>query len=306
MHLDNRIPGGLKIAQVERLTGVGAHTLRAWERRYGVPTPNRTGGQQRMYSHSDVELVIRMKALAQQGMPLAAAAERARSEQVGQPAVGEPASATIRERLTRALLAFDDQRASAVWSEALETFDLFAVFERVVAPMMREIGTGWHNGTISVGQEHFATSFVLARLNLLSRQVRPVAGAPVVVLACLEGEHHELGLLMLAVMLRFQGLRTIYLGRDMPDAALTRTIEDTQPEVVALSVGTAQGARRLPGIVSLLNEAAPLTAIVYGGGAFEDGQEARPAGAYYGGGDLPSAVGLINQLGRRARPGGTS
>lgn len=306
MDLDSEFSDGLKIAQVERLTGVGAHTLRAWERRYGVPRPNRTGGHQRMYTYRDVELVLRMKSLATQGMPLAVAAERARSEQTGFPEAGVPASSRIRERLTRALLAFDDEGASAAWSEAVETFDIAATFERVVAPMMREIGTDWHNGTVSVGQEHFATSFVLARLNLLSRQVQPVAGAPVVVLACLEGEHHELGLLMLAVMLRFQGLRTIYLGRDMPDSALVRTVEDAQPDVVAVSAGTEQGARRLPGVVRALSQAAPLAAIVYGGGAFADGQEVRPAGAHYGGRDLPAAVGLINQLGRRGRPGGMS
>lgn len=306
MDFDSEPRDGLKIAQVERLTGVGAHTLRAWERRYGVPRPDRTGGRQRMYNHRDVELVLRMKELAGIGMPLAAAARRALSEQAEAPLPGAPASAALRDTLTQALLNFDEQQASTAWSEAVELFDLAAVFERVVAPMMVEIGAGWHDGAVSVGQEHFATNFVLARLNLLSRQVQPASGSPVVLLACLEGEHHELGLLMLAVSLRFQGLRTIYLGRDTPDADLVRAVEDTQPEVVAVSASTEQGARRLPGIVQRVGESAPLTAVVYGGRAFESDPALRSARAQYGGSSLTAAAGTIYQLGHRARTGGSS
>ena len=305
MDFDPALADGLRIAQVEQLTGVGPHTLRAWERRYGVPTPNRTGGKQRMYSRADVELIRRMRALALRGMPLAAAAEKALAEAPERAAAGESTTVALRERMTRALLAFDEAGAAAAWSEATESFDILTVFERVVVPLMREVGLGWHAGTVTVAQEHFATNFVRARLDLLTRQVAPLAGAPTVLLACIEGEHHELGLLMLTVMLRFQGLRTIYLGQDVPGDALIRTSEDTQPEVVALNAGTLDGARRLPAVVSVLREAVPFSAIVYGGGAFEIEPGLRMGdGARYGGPNLTAAVTLINQLGRSARPGG--
>lgn len=305
MEFDLTPADGFKIAQVEQLTGVGVHTLRAWERRYGVPTPNRTGGKQRMYSRADVELIRRMRSLAVQGMPLAAAAEKALAAVPARAAAGEPATVALRERMTRALLAFDESGAAATWSEATESFDTLTVFERVVVPLMREVGVGWHAGSVTVAQEHFATNFVRARLDLLTRQVAPLAGAPTVLLACIEGEHHELGLLMLTVMLRFQGLRTIYLGQDVPGDALIRTAEDTQPEVIALNASTLDGARRLPAVVSLLRQAAPLSAIVYGGGAFEVEPGLRMEdGAHYGGPGLTAAVTLVNQLGRSARPGG--
>lgn len=305
MDFDKSAGDGFKIAQVEKLTGVGAHTLRAWERRYGVPTPNRSGGKQRMYSRTDVELVRRMQVLSQQGLPLSVAAEKALSEAAGRLSAGVGVDG-LRERLTAALLAFDEGASAAAWSETLELFDILTVFERVVVPVMREIGLRWHAGTVSVGQEHFATNFVRARLDLLSRQVTPLPGAPTVVLACLEGEQHELGLLMLAVMLRFQGLRTIYLGQDVPNDALVRTVEDTQPEVLAVNGGTAEGARKLPAVVAALRDTAPFTAIVYGGGAFDAEPDLRiHDGARYGGSSLTAAVTLINQLGRKARPGGT-
>ncbi|MEJ5221543.1 MAG: MerR family transcriptional regulator [Tepidiforma sp.] len=295
-----KTPGIYRIAQVEALTGVSAHALRAWERRYGVPRPSRTGGQQRTYSEADIAMIRRMQELSQQGVPLARAAELVLLE-ASTPGEGSgPRIALLTSELSDALLAFDEPRAAAAWAELFDTLDLLAAFERVVVPMMRDIGTAWHEQRITVAQEHFASNFVRARLDQLSRQVQPLPGAPTVVLACLEGEHHEIGLLMLAVMLRFQGLRTIYLGQDVPDDALIRTVEDAQPEVLAVNAGTADGARHLPGVVRALAETAPLTSIVYGGGAFDAEPSLRIEAptAHYGGPRLLDAVALVNELGR--------
>jgi methanogenic corrinoid protein MtbC1 len=123
----------------------------------------------------------------------------------------------------------------------------------------------------------------------------------------MEGERHEIGLLMLAVMLRFRGLRTIYLGQDVPDEDLIRTVEDAQPEVLAVGAGTIECARRLPRVTSTLRGTAPRTAVVFGGRVFDAEPGAWPAdGAHYGGPDLSSALTLISQLGRTGRPGGHS
>ncbi|MCL6644989.1 MAG: MerR family transcriptional regulator [Dehalococcoidia bacterium] len=301
-----RKPGIFRIAQVEAMTGVSAHALRAWERRYGVPRPSRTGGQQRTYSEADIAMIRRMHELATQGVPLARAAEIVLQE-AATPGEGTgPRIALLKTELFDALLAFDEQRAAAAWTELFDTLDLLSGLERVVVPLMRDIGIAWHEQRITIAQEHFASNFVRARLDQLSRQVQPLPGAPTVVLACLEGEHHEIGLLMLAVMLRFQGIRTIYLGQDVPDEDLIRTVEDAQPEVLAVNAGTAEGARHLPGVVNALAETAPLTAIVYGGGAFDADPSLRIETAYYGGPRLVEAVALINQLGRSRITGGAA
>lgn len=298
---------GYRIAQVEQMTGVGTHTLRAWERRYGVPAPDRTGGRQRMYSMADIDLIRRMHQLSQQGVPLSRAAEIGRREAGEREGRGDGAAvvAGISSGLTGALLTWDEALASDVWTSAIDRLDLVTAFERVIIPAMREVGDAWHAGRITVAQEHFATNFVRARLDLLSRQVIPLREAPSVLFACLAGEHHEIGLLMLAVMCRFQGLRTIYLGQDVPDDALIRTAEDSQPEVLALNAGTVEGARRMPEIVGAVRAAAPLTDVVFGGWAFESDAALRAVdGAHYGGGDLQTAMALISRLGRAARPGG--
>ncbi|MEO8540802.1 MAG: cobalamin-dependent protein [bacterium] len=294
-----------KIAQVEELTGVGAHTLRAWERRYGVPDPERSEGGQRMYSAADVEVIKRMQELSEQGVPLLRAAELARIEPVA------PSDQTFSEslvaRIFSALVSWDEARAVGAWHEAFERFDVESALTRVVAPLLREVGTAWHEGAIGVAEEHFASNFVRARVDLLCRQVTPAEAAPSAVLACLQGEHHEIGLLMLSALLRFHGMRTIYLGQDVPDEELVRTVQRMQPQVVAVNAVTTSGALRLPHLVAEMNAVSPRTRIVFGGGAFDADLELRAvSGASYGGPDLSSAVLLISQLGRTARGGGKS
>jgi len=297
---------GLRIAQVERLTGVGAHTLRAWERRYGVPVPDRSGGRQRMYSLADVDVIRRMQSLSVQGVALRRAAEQALRESANRS--GEvPTDGGRLTRLLDALLGFDEPRATSLWFETMDGRDLLEAFEGSVTPLLTHIGEGWHDGRVTIGQEHFATAFIRGRLEVLARQVTPLAGAPVVLLACLEDERHELGLLMLSVLLRFQGLRTIYLGQDVPMEALLRTVEDVQPAVLALNATMAEGARHLPTVVRATASAAPLTRVVFGGVAFDSDEGMRAAsGAIWGGSRLGASVQLINQLSRAQRPGGLS
>jgi methanogenic corrinoid protein MtbC1 len=252
----------------------------------------------------DVALVRRMHRLSLQGMPLIEAAGLARSEAVtGGAPQPEP---TLSQNIFTALTNWDEATAAAHWMEMLDRMDLQAAFDRVVAPLLREVGTAWHDGAITIAQEHFASNFVRSRIDYLSRQIIPLDGAPTVLLACPEGEHHKLGLLMLSVLLRFQGMRTVYLGRDVPAEELVRTSQDAPASVVVLNASTSDASARIANVVPVLREACPQISIVFGGGAFDSSPETRTiSDAVYGGPDLASAVVLINQFGRRVRRGGS-
>ena len=113
-----------------------------------------------------------------------------------------------RTRFLQALTRFDERAAHDAWSETLERRDVLAAFEELLVPTLVDIGDAWHAGRLNEAQEHFASAFIRARLDSLARVARPLSGAPVVLLACAEGEQHELGLLMLNVLARFQGLAT--------------------------------------------------------------------------------------------------
>lgn len=257
-----------------------------------------------MYSPADVDLVRRMQDLAGQGVPLGRAAAVALAERDAGPAA---AASTPVEELVEALLAFDEQRAASVWTKFLASFDVTALIERLAVPSLIAIGDGWHAGTVTVGQEHFASNFVRARLESLGRQVLPEPGAQVVLLACLEGERHDLALVMLEVLLRLRGLRTVLLGQDVPADALVRTAGRVKPSVVALNAGSAASASVMPEVVRQLGETIPGTPVVFGGHAFQMRPELRSvAGAIYGGLGLATAANTIGVLARRRQNKGVS
>ncbi len=260
-----------------------------------------------MYSLADIELVRRMHRLSLMGVPLARAAQESKAELRSAPTEHLDSAPSHVGRLVSALLAWDESAAADCWTEALESMDLLSAFERVAAPVLADIGNRWHEGTATVAQEHFSTNFIRSRLDLLSRQVNPLPGAPTVLLACVEGEKHELGLLMLAVLLRFQGLRPIYLGQDVPTEALLRTVEDSQPEVIALNATIDDSAAVIEQVIPAIRMAAPLSAIVIGGAAFDANPSRwRTDRAHYAGQNLGTALLQINRLGRRVQSGGKS
>ncbi len=283
---------GLKMSQVAKMTGVGAHTLRVWERRYGVPAPERSEGRQRLYSMRDVEVVRRMRDLSNGGVALATAARTALAEA---PAEAGPGSlAPSYAALLSGLLDFDERAALEAWRSLLEGTDVVELLSGYVGPLLTDVGERWHAGEVSVAQEHFASTFLRGRLEQIHRQLLPPAGAPAIVLACPPGERHELPLLMLTILLRLRGLRTVFLGADLPQADLLRTVEDIQPAAVALSVTTDESAATLPDLARALREACPGSTLVVGGLAIDSG-EVMPVleGAVYGGPSLIEAAARI-------------
>jgi NAD(P)H-dependent FMN reductase len=211
----------------------------------------------------------------------------------------------LRERLTEALLSWNEAKAAAAWDEAVASFDVLTVFSQIAAPALQTIGDRWHAGTASVAQEHFATNFVRSRLAQVDGPTEAGRNAATVVLACVGGEHHEIGLLMLAALLRFSGCRVLYLGADVPLFDLGLALLGSHPNVAAVHAGTAAGARAFIEAVPELHRAAPATAFVHGGRGFEAGGPPEVSGSTYGGDDLGAALTLIHSLARKAGTGGS-
>ncbi|MGK2965894.1 MAG: MerR family transcriptional regulator [Tepidiformaceae bacterium] len=302
-------PAGYRIAAVVKMTGVGVHTIRAWERRYGVPVPDRSTGGHRLYSGADIDAIRRMAALARDGMSLPSAA---RLVLTGGPAAAALAPTTLserRERLISALLSFDEPAAAAIWGDVLAISDVVRAMEDLAVPVLREIGDRWHRGEATVAQEHFATQFIRARLDTLSRQFPAPRTAPAVLLTCLPGERHEVALLMLAVLVRHRGLRPVYLGADVPLDTIVRTALDLPAAVIAVHALAPESGALVRDLATQLNALSPAS-VVYGGPAFDPPAALQDLGpAVYGGTSLNGAVETIDRLARQftpVTPGGTA
>jgi len=247
---------GLRIGELSRRVGITPDVLRAWERRYGVLRPHRSRSGQRLYTEADEESVRRMLGHMEGGYSAAVAARLATASPAAPPAAAPaPAGdlAALAGELHAALDGFDEAAAEAALDRLVATFALDTVLRDAILPLLADIGERWARGTITVGQEHFATAVIAGRLHALGR-ARDAGLGPRAVLACPSDERHELGLLCFGLALRGRGWRVCYLGADTPTTAIEGVAEQLDADLVVI------GAVRAEPLVGVADPLAALAA----------------------------------------------
>jgi DNA-binding transcriptional MerR regulator len=278
---------GLNIAAVAQRTGVAADTLRKWERRYGVLRPMRTAGGQRRYDESDLAVVRWLKARLEEGYRIS---EAAALLGVG----GDPASSPreLSELIVEAVRAGDAERLARLLDQAFALPQVEAALLRVVGPALDRVGAEWQEGTLDVAQEHLLSAAVRARLDGLLAEARGGVRGPVL-LACAPGERHELGLLMVAVLLHADGWRVAFLGPDMPLEETFALAGRIGAKVVCLSVAVAE---RFADLAGELDRRRPDGVEVVLGGRAVTRERAESVGARFLGNDPLDALGELRRL----------
>jgi methanogenic corrinoid protein MtbC1 len=260
---------GLNIAALTKRTGVPPDTIRKWEQRYGVLRPARTPGGQRRYSEVDVARVEWLKARLEEGYRIGEAAALLGS---GEAVAMSPEH--LRDAIVEAALGSDVVALGRLVDQALALPSLDESFVEVLAPALSEIGECWEAGELTVAQEHLATGTIRAALQTLIADARAsVRGTAV--LACAPGEHHEIGLLMLAVLLRGDGWQVAYLGADTPLREAVSFAEQLGARIVCFSASTREHADRLT--KALARERVPEQIEVVVGGRATGGLDVRAA-----------------------------
>ena len=257
----------LRIGELSRRTGVSPELLRAWERRYGLLDPARTGGGLRLYSPDDEHRVRAMQAELERGISAAEAARVALAE----PELGtgghESAVHVARERLTAALDAMDAEDAHAALDEVFSTFMVETVLSGVILPYLRDLGSRWEQGAVSVAQEHFASNLIRGRLLALARGWER-GGGRIALLACAAGEQHDLPLIVFGLALRERGWRIVFLGADTPAASVAETADRVRPALVVVTAVTSEGFLREASRLAALAQDHALA--IAGSGASDD------------------------------------
>jgi MerR family transcriptional regulator, light-induced transcriptional regulator len=178
-----------------------------------------------------------MQSLVSGGLAAAQAARLVLSDDgPAPPPMTSPSATTLEEAagdLTAALDRLDEQAANTALDRLFSTYTVETVLQEVVLPYLHRLGERWESGEISVAQEHFASNLLRGRLLGLAQGWGQGRG-PAAVLACVPGEHHELGLLAFGVALRRRGWRITYLGTNSPIGAVADTARSLAPAVVVL------------------------------------------------------------------------
>lgn len=229
--------GTIRIGELARRTGVSPELLRAWENRYGLLQPTRSTGGFRLYSAADEARIRRMTRLIADGVSAAEAARQAFMSDETPPAVEAPIVDQLADQFRTALDEFDGAGAHAALDRLLASVSLEVVLADVVLPYLRDLGERWAAGRASVAQEHFASHLIRGRLLALARDWDAGDG-PALLLACLPGESHDLGLIVFGLLAARRGRRITLLGADTPIDTLHTSIRKIKPALTVLVATT--------------------------------------------------------------------
>lgn len=262
--------GPYRINVAAELSGVSAATLRAWERRYGVPIPRRTASAYRLYTPEDVDQIRRMRELVESGVSPAEAARVVRStlapEAETAPAASDGVDAA-RNRLLAALARFDMTGVDAEIARMTMLLDAQTFYEHVISPLLVEVGLRWAGGELSVAQEHLLSERLEYAMRTTLRTLERPDG-PLVLMACIEEEQHVLGMLGAAMRFASSGARVVLLGATTPPAAIADAAKNMSPRLVGLSACAAPSSART--VMRAYGEACAGVPWVLGGTAAND------------------------------------
>jgi DNA-binding transcriptional MerR regulator len=269
----------LSIGDLARATGVSEVTLRAWERRYGRPAPQRLPSGHRRYASDQVCFVRQVAEGLSRGLKLADLM-RAGPAQLERLLAGADPCAEGWE--PRHLLELAAQWRAAEIAAALRDsharLGSRAFVELRLAPLLRCVGSGWAAGRVAVRHEHFLSSVVEDLLRAL-RDGQPVPdGAPVVVLATLEQERHALGLHMAALVCAARRVRPLLLGACAPPRDVAAAAQESGAAGVAVGVSAATCGPPTDRVLAELRRQLPARVRLVVGGAQARGVRRGPRG----------------------------
>jgi DNA-binding transcriptional MerR regulator len=265
-----------RIHIASEMSGVSEGLIRAWERRYGVLKPRRTASGYRAYTESDIEVLRRLKQLTAEGVSIAEAVKllpqirrEVKEDVEGREGVIRAPQAeqvlSWRRDILEAAARLDQQALELVLDEAMASLPPVPFFEEVLVPLQQELGERWHQGTVTVAEEHLVTQAARQRVLTLIHQA-PRRARRHVVCACFPLEDHELGLMGVALRFRHAGWRVTFLGARTPAEHLGRVVAALAPDLVAISAVSDDGEPTFRTTLEALLHALPASARVAVGG----------------------------------------
>jgi MerR family transcriptional regulator, light-induced transcriptional regulator len=270
--------GGYRIGTVAKLAGLTTHAIRVWERRYGAATPSRSSGGARLYSDEDVQRFKLIKRLLERGYSTRAIVSLDLPRLVAlaagdAPAVVELGSSESEqiERAQTAIQALLDavsdmnvEAAERVLQHASNDFSPRTLVTSVLAPALEEVGARWASGQLCTASEHAASALLRTRLGALLAAQAVGKSAPVICTTP-SGEQHELGALLVAVLIAMRGRRAVFLGANLPASQIAEAARMAKAGAVALSVVVLTGKEAGRELGRIRKALPPSVEIVVGG-----------------------------------------
>lgn len=224
------------ISQLEQFSGIKAHTIRIWEKRYNALRPNRSLGNTRNYDGHQLKRLLNIASLIEGesqvskfcllsdeelAIKVIEKFERSNSD--------ETDASNYILQLTAAGINYDANTFDLIYKHAAKRFDIITLYKLVIIPLLNRVGILWAGERIPPSQEHFISNLILQKIHAATNALPPRKKSDETWALCLpEGEFHEIGLLFSHFMLCQAGKNSIYLGCNLPFDALISTVQEVQ------------------------------------------------------------------------------
>ncbi len=221
MFVKDIMPSTYTIKDLERLSGIKAHTLRIWEQRYSILKPDRTDTNIRLYSNDDLRKILNISMINNNGSKIS------RIAKMEDDTIAEEVDKIVNtyknennqiDGLILAMVEFDEQRFEKTVSNCILHFGFEKTYENVLVPFLRQIGTMWQIGMVNPAQEHFISNLIRQKLIVAIDSVIPKSSVEDkhVILFLPDKELHEISLLYCYYLCKANGIRCLYLGQTVP------------------------------------------------------------------------------------------
>ncbi|UFH46279.1 MerR family transcriptional regulator [Flavobacterium galactosidilyticum] len=244
----NNIKNVFSIKDLENLSGIKAHTIRIWEKRYDILQPMRTDTNIRLYDLASLQKLLNITLLHDYGYKISKIATYPQDKipsLVREIISNKTAKSHAISELKMAMMNFDQELFFNTYNWLIAEKSFKEIFHQVFIPLMNELGLLWQSDTITPAHEHFISYLIKQKLlvNTEKLQVlKPSKIDKVFVLSLPMNEIHELGLMYLNYEILLEGYRTIFLGESMPIDNL-KDLKKNFDSIVYVSYLTVQPER---------------------------------------------------------------
>jgi MerR family transcriptional regulator, light-induced transcriptional regulator len=247
------------ISDLEKITGIKAHTIRIWEKRYGVIAPKRTPTNIRYYDDCDLKKLLNISNLNRHGIRISQIVSM-QPEEINSKVLEITGSSTeFDSHINNLIVSMIDLNEGA-FEKTLSGAILKLGFEKTVTqilyPFLEKTGVLWQTGTINPAQEHFISNLIRQKLIIAidGQDQNHSETSKTFVLYLPENELHELGLLFYSYLIRKKGHKVIYLGQSVPFNDLVKVLEVRHADCLFTSFIAAMSPEQIPVYLSKLAE----------------------------------------------------
>ena len=263
------------IKDLEKYSGIKAHTIRMWEQRYEVLTPHRTDSNIRYYDEGQLKRLLNISLLLSKGYKISKVSELDEEEFNAQvkrfhseslDTSNDAAIATKVNGLILSMLELDENRFEKIFNTSLIKRGFEKTILEVVYPFLQRIGLMWRTGEVTCAQEHFITNLIRQKVVVAIDAIPMASGdAEKFLLFLPESEFNELVILLSTYLIKNKGKQCVYLGQDIPFNDVIQVSEITRPHALMTFITEPASREESQDYINRLSEAFPKKSIIISG-----------------------------------------